>query len=184
MNVTLIGMSGVGKSRIGELLSRKLNYGFIDIDRIIERAYGKNLQDIVDCLGDAKFLELEENAILSIGEVVDSVISPGGSSIYSERAMGFLKGISVVVFLDASLEEIKRRTADFSGRGIVGLRQKGLEVLFLERLPFYRRYADVTVDLTGLSDRLLWIRLLRRFGNLLLMEFTLENLTATSEHVC
>ncbi len=152
MNVALIGMSGVGKSRIGKLLSKKLSCRFIDIDRIIEKAYGKKLQDIVDCLGDAKFLELEENAILSIGVISDSVISSGGSCIYSERAMDFLKGVSVVVFLDASLEEIKRRTADFSGRGIVGLKEKGLEGLFLERLPLYRRYADVTVDVTGLGD--------------------------------
>ena len=118
-------MSGVGKSRIGLLLSKKLNYRCIDIDRIIEKDYGKKLQDIVDCLGDEKFLELEENAILSIGGVCDSVISPGGSSIYSQKAMDFLKGISKVVFLDASLEEIKSRTLDFSGRGIVGLRAKG-----------------------------------------------------------
>ncbi|MGD6851872.1 MAG: shikimate kinase [Candidatus Bathyarchaeia archaeon] len=152
MNVTLIGMSGVGKSRIGELLSKRLHYRFIDIDRIIEEANSKKLQDLIDCLGDAKFLKLEENTILGIGAVSDTVISSGGSSVYSQRAMAFLKGVSVVVFLDASLEEIRRRTADFSGRGIVGLKEKGLEGVFVERLPFYRRYADVTIEVTGLSD--------------------------------
>ncbi len=152
MNITLIGMSGVGKSHIGLLLSERLNFGFIDIDRIIEEATNRKLQDLIDCLGNERFLDLEENAILGIGTVSDSVISSGGSSVYSEKAMGFLKSISVVVFLDASLEEIKKRTADFSGRGIVGLKEKGLEQLFLERLPFYRRYADVTIDVAGLSD--------------------------------
>jgi shikimate kinase len=151
MNTTLIGMSGVGKSRIGLLLAEKLNYIFIDVDRVIEGVSGRKLQDLVDSLGDAKFLELEENTVLNLGKVSDSVISSGGSSIYSERAMAFLKGISVVVFLDASLAEIKRRTVDFSERGIVGLKQKGLERLFLERLPLYRRYADVTIDVDGLG---------------------------------
>jgi shikimate kinase len=152
MNVSLVGMSGVGKSRVGLLLSKRLGYRFIDVDRLIEEVNGKRLQDLIDCLGDAKFLELEENAILGIGMVCDSVISPGGSSIYSVRAMCFLKGISKVVFLDASLKEIRRRTVDFSGRGIVGLREKGLEGLFLERLPFYQRYADVTINVANLSD--------------------------------
>ncbi|MCW4029568.1 MAG: shikimate kinase [Candidatus Bathyarchaeota archaeon] len=152
MNVSLIGMSGVGKSRIGLLLAEKLNYRFIDVDRVIEDVSGKKLQDLVDSLGDAKFLELEKTAVLNLGEVNETVISSGGSSIYSERAMAFLKGISVVVFLNASLEEIKRRTVDFSERGIVGLKQKGLEQLFLERLPLYRRYADVTIDVDGLGD--------------------------------
>jgi shikimate kinase len=155
MNITLIGMSGVGKSRIGKLLSNKLNYGFIDIDRIIENGHSKKLQDILDCLGDEKFLKLEEDAILGIGKISNSVISPGGSSIYSERAMNFLKSISKIVFLNASLEEIKRRTVDFSGRGIVGLKEKGLEKLFEERLPLYKRYAGVTIDLKGFNDEVI-----------------------------
>ncbi len=152
MNVALIGMSGVGKSRIGKLLSERLNYCFIDIDRVIEKDYGRKLQELIDSLGDEKFLQLEENAILDIGEARDSVISPGGSAVYSDKAMDFLKGISKIVFLSASLEEIRRRTVDFSDRGIVGLKERGLERLFLERLPLYRRYADITIELNGLDD--------------------------------
>ena len=160
MNVALIGMSGVGKSRIGKLLSKRLNYCFIDIDRIMEEANNKKLQNLIDCLGEEKFLELEEKAILDLGAVSDSVISSGGSTIYSKRAMAFLKGISVVVFLDVSLEELRRRTADFSGRGIVGLKEKGLERLFLERLPLYRRYADITINVGGLSDEAVMDRII------------------------
>lgn len=155
MNITLIGMSGVGKSRIGKLLSNKLNYSFIDIDRIIEKDNNKKLQDLIDCLGDEKFLKLEENAIMSIGKASNSVICPGGSSIYSDRAMNFLKSISEIVFLNASLEEIKRRTVDFSERGIVGLKEKGLEKLFEERLPLYKRYASMTIDLRDFNDEVI-----------------------------
>ena len=155
MNITLIGMSGVGKSRIGKLLSTKLNYSFIDIDRIIEMDTSKKLQEIVDCLGDEKFLKLEENAIMGIRKISNSVISPGGSSIYSERAMNFLKSTSKIVFLNASLEEIKRHIVDFSGRGIVGLKKKGIERLFEERLPLYKRYAGVTIDLKDFNDEVI-----------------------------
>jgi shikimate kinase len=153
MNVTLIGMSGVGKSRIGQLLAQKLHFGFVDIDRLMEKNSGKKLQELVDCLGDEKFMQLEERDILSIKCADNMVISPGGSSIYSEQAMKYLKSISTVVFLSASLEEIKRRTPDFSKRGIVGLKQKGLDRLFLERLPLYIKYADLTIDVTDCSDQ-------------------------------
>jgi shikimate kinase len=152
MNVTLIGMSGVGKSRIGKLLAEKIHYGFIDIDRVMEKDSGKKLQDLVNCLGDEKFIEAEENAILGVGKVSNTVISPGGSAIYSEKAMAFLKSISTIVYLDASLEEIKKRIPDFSKRGIVRLVETGLEALYEERLPLYRRYADVTVDVENLND--------------------------------
>jgi len=151
MNITLIGMSGVGKSRIGRLLSDRLGYDFVDVDRVIEKVYRKRLQDIVDDLGDQEFLRIEENTIMNIGKISNSVICPGGSSIYSEKAMSFLKGISKIVFLNASLKEIKRHTANFSGRGIVGLKEKGLEKLFEERLPLYKRYSDVTINLKGFN---------------------------------
>jgi shikimate kinase len=151
MNITLIGMSGVGKSRIGQLLAEKLHYSFIDIDRLMEKNSGTKLQEIIDCLGDRKFIEAEAEAILSIGKVSDTVISPGGSAIYSERALEFLKRISTVVFLNASLGEIKRRTPNFSQRGIVGLKEKGLERLFEERQPLYKRYADVTINIENQS---------------------------------
>jgi shikimate kinase len=153
MNITLIGMSGVGKSRIGQLLAEKLHYRFIDIDRVMEKDSGRNLQELLDCVGDIKFRALEEKAILTIGNAVSTVISPGGSSIYSEQAMNFLKSVSTIVFLSASLEEIKRRTPDFSKRGIVGLKQKGLDRLFMERLPLYMKYSDVTIDVTDCNDQ-------------------------------
>lgn len=152
MNITLIGMSGVGKTRIGSLLSAKLSYRFIDIDRIIEENSGKKLQELIDGLGNEEFLEMEENAILNITDTSNTVISPGGSAIYSEKAMNFLKSISTVVFLDASLTEIKRRTSDFFDRGIVGLKEKGLKRLFEERIPLYRKYADITINVEGFSD--------------------------------
>jgi shikimate kinase len=164
MNVTLIGMSGVGKSRIGQLLAQKLHYSFIDIDRIIEESSCMKLQELINCLGDGKFIEAEERAILSIGSVKATVISPGGSAIYSERAMKFLKGISTVVFLNASLHEIRGRTPDFSQRGIVGLKEKGLELLFEERLPLYKKYSDVVIDIENPNDELIVDMLIERLG--------------------
>lgn len=164
MNITLIGMSGAGKTRIGQLLAEKLHYSFVDIDRVMEKNSCTKLQELVDCLGDRKFIEAEENAILSIRKVNDTVISPGGSAIYSEKAMEFLKGISTVVFLNLSLEEIKRRTPDFSQRGIVGLKHKGLERLFMERLPLYKRYTDVTVNIENYSDGQILEILIEKLG--------------------
>ena len=40
-NLTLTGMMGVGKSTIGKILAKKLNYKFIDVDKLIEERVNK-----------------------------------------------------------------------------------------------------------------------------------------------
>ena len=152
MNITLIGMSGVGKSRIGKLLAEKLCYSFMDIDKVMEQECSKRVQEIINSLGETKFLEAEEKTVLSIGNQHNTIFAPGGSVIYSDKAMKHLKSIGKIVFLNAPLEEIRRRTPDFSARGIVGLKGKTVEDLFEERLPLYRKYADITIDLKHRSD--------------------------------
>ena len=146
MNITLIGMAGVGKSKVGRVLAKKLNYDFIDVDEIIEKNSKLKLQQIIDQFGDDEFMKIEEKAILGLGKLNNCIVSPGGSAAYSANAMEFLKKISVVVFLNAPfivVDKVKNRLT----RGIVGLKGKGLRSLFEERLPLYRKYADVILDL-------------------------------------
>lgn len=152
MNIALIGMSGVGKSRLGQLLAEKLGYNFIDIDRVVEKNCGKRVQEIINSLGDAGFLEAEEKAVLSIARPQNTIIAPGGSVVYSDKAMRHLKSIGKVVFLNAPLEEIRRHTPGYLARGIIGLKGKTIEEVFEERLPLYQKYADVTVNLNLYTD--------------------------------
>ena len=144
MNITLIGMSGAGKSLVGKELAKKIKYDFIDIDKIIEKKNNLKLQRVIEKFGKQKFLNLEERTILDIDTTDLLVISSGGSVVYSEKAMTYLKTISKIVFLDAPLEDIKKRILDFSKRGIVGL-EDGLEKIFDERYKLYKKHADITI---------------------------------------
>ena len=64
-SITLIGMSGAGKTTIGKILSSRFSYQFIDSDKIIENLYG-NSQGIIDAQGKEKFKHIEEKVLLSI----------------------------------------------------------------------------------------------------------------------
>lgn len=147
MNITLIGMAGAGKSTIGRALAKRLNYTFIDIDGLIIERTGMPLQALIDRQGDSALLQLEEEAILGLGQVDNCIISPGGSVVYSKEAMKHLKEISKIVFLDAPFRSIVKRIPNARKRGIVGLKDRSLKELFEERLTLYNKYADLSIKI-------------------------------------
>jgi len=145
MNITLIGMAGAGKSTVGKRIAKQMGYNFLDIDDVIEAKTGMKLQQIIDNLGDEKFIEIEEKVVLELEGLKNHVFSPGGSIVYSQAAMDFLKRNSTIVFLDVPFRVIDSRLRNRANRGIIGLKDKPLETLFNERLLLYRKYADLTV---------------------------------------
>ncbi len=151
-NATLIGMPGVGKSVIGRELAIRLGYAFIDTDVTIEKRAGLKLQQILDTYGEEKFMEFEEQAALDIGKADKCIISPGGSIIYSEKAMKFLAENSRVIYLKMSFSGIRKRLANMDTRGIVGLKKKGLRALFDERSVLYEQCADIKIELPDEND--------------------------------
>jgi shikimate kinase len=109
-----------------------------------------DLQDYIDRFGDEDFIRFEEKTILKLN-VQNCVIAPGGSIIYSQKAINHLKRNSIIVFLDLSLEVLKSRTKDVDKRGIVYLKRKSYEEVFYERLPLYIKYADITIKTDNLT---------------------------------
>ena len=51
-NLYLVGMMGSGKSHTGPPLAKQLDYGFVDIDVVIEKAAGKSIGRIFDDDGE------------------------------------------------------------------------------------------------------------------------------------
>ena len=143
--LSLIGMPGSGKSTTGVLLAKSLNKRFIDTDLSIQEETGQTLQAYLDQHGVDQLRKVEEQVVLNT-PVSNTVIATGGSVVYGERAMAYLKARTLVVFLDISLELMKTRLGDFSLRGIAKPASMTIEEMFEERLGLYRQYADVTVD--------------------------------------
>ncbi|MDR3641286.1 MAG: homoserine kinase [Humidesulfovibrio sp.] len=139
--VSLIGMAGAGKSTLGRLLAEKLGWAHLDTDRLIEAYYGLPLQEVLDGMGLAKFLEVEDTLVSMLG-VRRTVISTGGSVIYGAKAMERLHLLGPVVHLDVSMASFLKRVGDGGNRGLAIAPGRSLEDLFLERQPLYAAGAD------------------------------------------
>ncbi len=89
-NVILTGMPGSGKSTVGVVLAKGLGYRFLDSDLVIQERTGKLLYQLIEELGEAGFLALENEINASI-LASHTVIATGGSAIYGKEAMEHFK---------------------------------------------------------------------------------------------
>ena len=74
-NLVLIGMMGVGKSLIGNLLSKKLNLKFFDIDELIEKKNNMTINEIFAKKGEVYFRKEEEKIILEYIKIQNCIIA-------------------------------------------------------------------------------------------------------------
>lgn len=149
-NVVLIGMPGVGKSTVGVVLAKVLNYGFLDSDLLIQEQEGKRLHEIIEEQGLEAFIAIENEVNCSI-DVNRKVIATGGSVVYGKEAMEHLQGIGTVVYLKLSCQELANRLGNLEQRGVVLKPNQNLQNLYEERCPLYEKYAHVTIDCENLD---------------------------------
>jgi len=144
-NLVLIGMPGAGKSTVGALVAKVLNMPFIDTDMLIQHQKNRYLQELIKEYGIDGFIKIEESVVKEIN-VENHVIATGGSVIYSEPAVSHLKSSGVLFFLNAKMYQLERRLKNSQTRGIAIKPGQSLASLYDERLPLYKKYADVEID--------------------------------------
>lgn len=144
-NIVLIGMPGVGKSTVGVILAKHSARAFIDTDVLIQTEQKTTLQQIVDTSGYLQLRKIEEDALLRL-QCDNTVISTGGSAVYSDAAMQHLRAIGVIVYLQLDLPALEQRVADFSLRGLAKRADQSFADLYAERTPLYAKYAEVRID--------------------------------------
>ncbi len=108
-NLILTGFSGTGKTEVGRLIARAAGLDFIDTDGEIARAAGKPIAEIFEQDGEARFRELERQAIARACASNDRVISTGGGAIVDPDNFSLMAASGVIVCLDATPETIHRR---------------------------------------------------------------------------
>ena len=108
-NLILTGFAGTGKTEVGRLIARAAGLDFIDTDDEVVRAAGKPIVEIFEQDGEARFRELERQAIARACASSNRVISTGGGAIVGQDNYITMTASGVIVCLDATPETIHDR---------------------------------------------------------------------------
>jgi len=151
VNIVLIGYRGSGKTTVGQLLSARFGWAFVDTDRRIEQRAGKTIKDIFAQHGEAHFRDLERQVVAELCREDQTVISLGGGAVLDPRNQDELSRDSLVVYLEAPAEVLWDRIQQDEATTVnrPNLTTGGLEevVQLLEARQFaYRDNADAVVD--------------------------------------
>lgn len=141
----LIGPPGSGKTTLGRMLAERLGVAFRDTDADVEAVAGKPVSDIFVEDGEARFRELEHEAVRRALAEHDGVLSLGGGAVLDERTQQLLAGHHVV-YLSVGLSDAVQRVGLASARPLLVLNPRSqLKKLMEERRPVYERLASQTV---------------------------------------
>jgi len=84
-NIVLVGNMGSGKSTIGYLLSKNINFNFSDVDKFIEKETGLKIYEIFQKKGEIYFRNLEEKITLKLLKGKEKIISLGGGGFINKN---------------------------------------------------------------------------------------------------
>ena len=80
-NLYLVGFMGTGKTTIGRELAKAMGRKFLDTDHVLEKRFGKSVNEIFAEDGEAAFREAEQALSLELAETENKVIGTGGGTI-------------------------------------------------------------------------------------------------------
>ncbi len=153
-NIVLIGFMGVGKGRTARALAARTGRFAVDCDDLIESMAKMKIKTIFATFGEEHFRKLERRTAKWLEESVKSTVISSGGGFHK---VGNLKKLGKIVYLHAGFEEIMEAIGA-DARAEKKLRKRPLlqdldkaHRLFAERLPHYRRVADLEVAVTGLT---------------------------------
>lgn len=145
--LVLVGMMGVGKSRLGKMLAEVLDVPFSDSDEEIERAAGLSVSEIFEKYGEAHFRDGERRVIKRLLEQHKGVIATGGGAVMNPETAREIANQSIAVWIKADLDVMIERTSRTDRRPLLknGDPKSILAGLMQVRYPVYEQ-APIHVD--------------------------------------
>ncbi|KQR92671.1 shikimate kinase [Chryseobacterium sp. Leaf180] len=110
MIISLVGYMGSGKSHISKILSQKLNFRVIDLDREISLQNNLSIAEIFEKRGEIYFRKVEKEILEVILNTQENIVlSVGGGTPVYYNNMDTINALSTSVFLQTSVPILTER---------------------------------------------------------------------------
>jgi len=161
MSIGLIGYRGSGKTTLGIHLADRLWQKFVDTDQLVIEIAGKTIKEIFEQDGEAKFRDLESEAVIKVCERPEVVIGFGGGALdREENRQAIAKAGLKLIYLRCEPEELlKRIEADPNTAAtrpnltsLVGGIDE-IKTVLARREPIWRSVKSAELDVTYLSPQ-------------------------------
>ena len=146
-NIVITGFMGTGKTTVGEIVAKKLNRKFVDMDDVIVQRTGLTIPRIFTGYSERFFRAMEHGLAHELAMQSNLVIATGGGALVQDDDLREMMGqYGTLVCLTASEESIGDRLQQSDGRPLAGEWGRLLE----ERTKAYAQIPD-QIDTDGKS---------------------------------
>ena len=146
-NISISGMMGSGKSTISKIIAKKINYKFVDIDKLIEEKEKKTINKIFEEKGEKYFRKLEEKITIDVLNKKKIVVSLGGGAIINKNIRKSIIENSYNIYLKVDIDILVKRLKNSKNRPLIYERDLSriLAELIKKREKFYNN-ADLIIE--------------------------------------
>lgn len=112
--IFIVGYMGAGKTLIGNLIAKRLNVPFYDLDFLIEKRLGMSISEIFQQKGEIYFRKIEHQIFSELAHNDQTFVLSlgGGTPCYANNHVLLSGENSTSVYLNASIDTLSSRLFD------------------------------------------------------------------------
>jgi shikimate kinase len=152
MNIILIGFASSGKSATADAIHAETGRSHFDLDRVVESRHERKsgrragCREIFKDAGSDGFSERENDALRSLSNLRNAILSTGGRTPMCEENRALLKSMGKIIYLKCGVDTVLKRM-DKKGRpASMGKSSEEIAAEWERRVPIYTDLADIIIE--------------------------------------